>query len=308
MGKVYVMNKEELVSIGMPVYNDKAFLELALDSLLRQTWSNIELIISDDCSTDGSQAICRQYAAADQRIKYIRQPENIGISRNMEFLLHEAKGKYFMWAANDDEWDPEFISVLADGLQRTPDAVVAFSNVADIDEQGRVFNIHDPKKIDYSGSNPEERIRKLIRVFYDGFGYGLFVRESILGVRFPVWWWVNKTCAYNNIYPTLCFYLTRGNYVQCGDRPLWRNRFKNAGHVNHKVPYPNNYIRGNFAHLLRRFNLVTRSLGSIRNAGGKTALVAGVFFPMFRLWFLKPVYYELIGTSKKLIKGEIKFW
>lgn len=292
----------------MPVFNDKAFIRQALDSLLNQTHTEFELILSDDCSSDGSADICLEYAGRDPRIRYIRQPANIGISRNMEFLLKEAKGTYFMWAANDDEWDPDFIKVLLEGLKSHPGAVVAFSNVAEIDEHGEVMCILDPKRIDYSGARAEDRLNKLIRVFYDGFGYGLFVRSKIMGVRFPVWWWINRTCAYNNIYPTLCFYLAKGDYVQCGDRPLWMNRFKDQSNINHKVPYRNSFIRGNFAFALRKFNLVVFSLRSIRRAGGSFGLQAKVFFPMFVRWFLKPAYHELKLSSGRLSKGETKFW
>jgi glycosyltransferase involved in cell wall biosynthesis len=297
-----------LVSIGMPVFNDKAFIHQALDSLLDQTYPDIELILSDDCSTDGSSEICLQYAAKDSRIRYIRQPQNIGISRNMEFLLNQARGKYFMWAANDDEWHPDFIRLLLEGLKKTPEAVVAFCSVTEIDEQGNPIKTHDAMEIDYAAKTPEARIKRLIKVFYDGFGYGLFIRDRILGVRFPVWWWINRSCAYNNIYPTLCFYLVKGDYVHCGDRPLWFNRMKNQVHIHHKVPYYNHFVRGYFAFVLRRFNLVVFSLRSIRSAGGQIGLRAKLFFPMMTGWFLKPACYELIASAKRLVKGDTKFW
>ena len=79
-----------LVSFGMPVFNDLDYLPVALDALLAQSHDNFELIISDDCSTDGSEQVCREYAKKDPRIRYIRQTTNLGISRNLEFLLKEA--------------------------------------------------------------------------------------------------------------------------------------------------------------------------------------------------------------------------
>lgn len=97
------------VSIGMPVYNGENFIKEALDSLLAQTFTDFELIISDNASTDETEAICQDYAAKDMRIRYIRQTENRGAIANFKFVLDEAVGEYFMWAAADDIWSHEFI-------------------------------------------------------------------------------------------------------------------------------------------------------------------------------------------------------
>lgn len=90
------------VSIGMPVYNGEPFIREALDSLLAQTFTDFELIISDNASTDDTEEICQNYASKDSRIRYIRQPKNLGASYNFQFVLDEAVGEYFMWAAHDD--------------------------------------------------------------------------------------------------------------------------------------------------------------------------------------------------------------
>jgi len=299
---------EELVSIGMPVYNDKSFLPLALESLLNQSYRHFELILSDDCSTDGSAEICKEAEKWDTRIRYIRQPSNIGISRNMKFLLNQAKGKYFMWAANDDLWHPDFIKELVRGLQNRADSVAAFCAVKEIDEKGNEIQTLSAESIDYSGKHPEIRLKKLIRRFYDGFGYGLFVRDQITNVRFPVWWGINRNSPYNNIYPSLCFYLTRGNYVSCGEIPMWYNRMKSEENIHHKIPFPNHFIRGYFAFLLRKFNLVIFSLKEIRRAGGSFLLIAQITPSMFYHWFLKPGYYGFLTDAKRLLRGKISFW
>ena len=97
------------VSIGLPVYNGELFLKTAIDSLLNQSYSNFELIISDNNSTDSTQRICQEYAKNDDRIRYIKQEKNIGPYPNFYFVLSQSKGKYFMWAAADDFWEPDFI-------------------------------------------------------------------------------------------------------------------------------------------------------------------------------------------------------
>lgn len=99
------------VSIGMPVYNGEQLLRGALDSLLGQTFSDFELIISDNASTDGTEQICREYAARDQRIRYVRQPTNLGAFGNFKFVFDESQREYFMWAACDDMFSRDFIEL-----------------------------------------------------------------------------------------------------------------------------------------------------------------------------------------------------
>lgn len=91
-----------LVSVGMPVFNGEKYIRESLDSLLGQTFTDFELLISDNASTDGTETICREYAGRDSRIRYIRQERNLGIAANFEFVLKESRGQYFTWAASDD--------------------------------------------------------------------------------------------------------------------------------------------------------------------------------------------------------------
>jgi glycosyltransferase involved in cell wall biosynthesis len=124
------------VTIGMPVYNGEPFIREALDSLLAQTFKEFELIISDNCSTDGTESICKDYEARDHRVRCIRQPENRGPDHNFIFVLNEARGEYFMWAAHDDVWHPHFLQELVEALDNNRDAVLAFCNFRIINYTG----------------------------------------------------------------------------------------------------------------------------------------------------------------------------
>ncbi|MBU4353452.1 glycosyltransferase, partial [Candidatus Parcubacteria bacterium] len=86
------------VFIGMPAYNGERFIGEAIESLLNQSFSDFTLFISDDASTDGTQAICENYAKKDPRIICHRQEKNIGMFPNFKFLLDRANGDFFMWA------------------------------------------------------------------------------------------------------------------------------------------------------------------------------------------------------------------
>jgi len=98
------------VSIGMPVFNGARLISWALDSLLAQKFTDFELILSDNGSTDETAGICKRYECRDPRIVYFRQPKNMGALWNFNYVLKQSRGEYFMWAAADDIWEPDFIS------------------------------------------------------------------------------------------------------------------------------------------------------------------------------------------------------
>jgi glycosyltransferase involved in cell wall biosynthesis len=111
----------------MPVFNSEATLKLAIDSILKQTFTDFELIISDNCSTDSTSAICQEYANKDSRISYIRQATNIGGVRNFKFVLDQGRRKYFLWAAADDVRSSDFLEENVRFLETHADYVASTS-------------------------------------------------------------------------------------------------------------------------------------------------------------------------------------
>ena len=101
--------KSPRLSIGMPVYNGELFIQQAIESILAQTFTDFELIISDNASTDSTQEICQNFSKKDNRIRIFKQDKNIRTHRNFIFVLKQAKGKYFAWAAVDDYLDKDFM-------------------------------------------------------------------------------------------------------------------------------------------------------------------------------------------------------
>jgi len=132
------MTNAPLVSIGMPVYNEGKYIRDSLDSLISQDYSNIELIISDNGSTDETQTICQEYTKQSPFIKYYRSDENKGPIYNFDNVLQKASGKYFMWAAGHDLWTSNYISACVDLLESRPCTVVASGTSNWIDEHGAV--------------------------------------------------------------------------------------------------------------------------------------------------------------------------
>ncbi len=111
------------VTIGMPVFNGAFGIRAALDSLLAQTFQDFVIVISDNGSTDETEEICRAFQQRDERIRYVRQPVNLGAAMNFRFVLFEARTPYFMWAAADDLWACRFIETHLAVLNRDPRAV-----------------------------------------------------------------------------------------------------------------------------------------------------------------------------------------
>jgi glycosyltransferase involved in cell wall biosynthesis len=132
------------VSIGMPVYNGEEFIREALNSIVSQTYQNFELIISDNASADGTEKICLEYAQKDSRIRYVRQLDNRGPAANFQYVLNEAKGEYFMWAAHDDLWGADFVSAGVEALALDQDAVAAFGRVEYVNQENEIFLIDLP--------------------------------------------------------------------------------------------------------------------------------------------------------------------
>jgi glycosyltransferase involved in cell wall biosynthesis len=127
------------VSIGLPVHNGEKFLNQAIESLLAQTFTDFELIISDNASTDSTETICRKYVLKDLRIRYVRQRENIGPTANFEIVRSQAAGEYFMWHAADDLCEPSCLKVLTEVLDQNPRVVLAICDVRNVSQDGEML-------------------------------------------------------------------------------------------------------------------------------------------------------------------------
>lgn len=170
------------VSIGLPVYNGEPFLQQALISLLRQTYKNFELIISDNASTDNTEQICRTYAARDPRIRYYRNNRNRGASWNFNRVFELAGGEYFKWAAHDDLCAPGFLRVCVSAMDHDPGIVLCYSWTRMVDAEGRLRrNYRSPINL---LSSPRSYVRFRGAVSQDPYCcYELFglTRRAVLG-------------------------------------------------------------------------------------------------------------------------------
>lgn len=180
------MTQVPTISVGMPVYNAERHLREAISAILVQTFTDFELIISDNASTDGSAAICEDFARRDPRIRLIRQARNLGAAANFSAVFEAARAPFFAWAGADDKRSTDFLAVNLEVLRRRPDVVASISPTRF--EQGEF----DPLRMGDGAIDHAEPARRALDFFFPWFGpwhanarfYSLFRREAL--ARSPV--------------------------------------------------------------------------------------------------------------------------
>ena len=207
------------LSIGVPVYNGERYVARTLESMLRQTFPDFELIIADNASTDRTEAICRECAARDPRVRYERADSNLGIVRNFNRCVTLARGELFHWHAADDLAEPTLLEKCVAALDADPSVVLAFARTMLIDETDRPIGSRE-YDVDADHPDPAERFRRVITLDHHKHCaqevYGVIRREALL-----------RTPLYEPIVRTDSILLARlallGRF-RAIDEPLFLNR------------------------------------------------------------------------------------
>ena len=129
-----------LTSIGMPVYNEAEFVQQSLQSVLAQDYPNLEIIISDNGSTDSTSTLCRKLIENDKRVRFHQFAENAGVNANFHYVFQHANGKYFLWASGHDIWTPDLIAKCVATLEANPTASLAFGTNTWIDRDEQILD------------------------------------------------------------------------------------------------------------------------------------------------------------------------
>jgi glycosyltransferase involved in cell wall biosynthesis len=177
-------------SVGLPVYNGERYLREAIDCVLAQTFGDLELIISDNASTDGTEQICREYAAQDPRVRYYRNIKNRGAARNFNRVFELSSGEYFKWLAVDDLIAPDNVARTVQALECRPKAVLAYTLARHIDAVGETFSSNGHLgPVHFKGSRVN-RFKQLINRFTKDMGvsgpmilFGTYRRSALASVR-----------------------------------------------------------------------------------------------------------------------------
>lgn len=207
------------VSIGLAVRNGAAYLRQAIDSILAQTFSDFELIICDNASTDETEAICRAYAGQDARVRYWRNGRNIGGTNNENLTITKARGEYFRLAAHDDKLAPELLEKCVAVLDAQPDVVLCYTYVTEIDGGDHFIRVTQRHK--GMGATPHQRMHELMyRDHTCEMTYGLIRTEVLRRTRL----YQNYTDADRTLLCELALY---GRFYEIPE-PLFFKRYHPA--------------------------------------------------------------------------------
>lgn len=175
-----------LVSVGLPVRNGETVIAGALRTILAQEHEDLELVISDNASTDATEDICRSYVRRDSRIHYYRQPENIGLMANFVQVIRLARGTYFKWIGDDDWLEPSYLSRCLERFSVDDRLILVTTQEAFTGADGQA------RTAAYTGcglasDSPVERFSEMLRMFTAGHMlldplYGLMRREAVVAI------------------------------------------------------------------------------------------------------------------------------
>jgi hypothetical protein len=175
-----------LVSIGLPVRNGDEVIEGALRSVLAQEHEDLELVISDNASTDGTEEICRSYARSDSRVRYHRQPENIGLLANFMQVMHLARGTFLKWIGDDDWVAPSYLSRCLERFAADDRLILVTTQQVFLSEDGQAQTAAYSGR-DLASDRPVERFTEMLRILTEGCLlldpiYGLMRREPVAAI------------------------------------------------------------------------------------------------------------------------------
>lgn len=169
------------VSLAMPVFNGENYISTAIESILAQDYGDIELIITDNASVDGTKDICEAYAKRDSRVRYAPNPRNLGAAPNYNRGFELARGEFLKWCAHDDLISPNFVSVCVKALDADPKATLAFARTQCIDTDGKEIEGQDSAEMEsILDERPEDRFYKAITMGGTCFPiFGLFRMSAL---------------------------------------------------------------------------------------------------------------------------------
>ena len=181
-----MLNEQPLVSVGIPAYNRPDGLGRTLECITHQIYTNLEIIVSDNCSPNPKvEQVVKSFMADDPRIQYFRQPENKGAFFNFYFVLEQASGEFFMWAADDDQWQPDFIEKLLEPFIKYKNVVLSCCNYSVHNYvTGEISPRHFPKEIFSARFSIFQNAVRMFTLGSPSFCYGIYDIKVLKGILF----------------------------------------------------------------------------------------------------------------------------
>jgi glycosyltransferase involved in cell wall biosynthesis len=171
------MTSTPLVSIGIPTYNRAQKLERAVEFVLAQDYKNIEVVISDNASTDDTPQVCERLCRQDARIRCIRQAANIGPTANYQAVLKGATGEMYIALADDDWIDPNYVSACLEKLLSTPDLLLV-CGTSQMYRAGEFSHTSAPTQL--LDDSPSDRVVRYYKTVEENGAFHGIIRRQVL--------------------------------------------------------------------------------------------------------------------------------
>jgi glycosyltransferase involved in cell wall biosynthesis len=286
------------VTIAVPTFRRPEMLRRALESVARQNYAPLEVIVADNATEgDAVAAVIASFHGRIENLRYVRHEQNIGALRNFMFCLTQASGEYFMWLADDDELSPESVAPLAQRLDADHSAVsvVPYWRRMHNMEAGSVM-----EQRTYESHSALSRVLRYVWRSNDAFFYGLHRRQELLKCRFYRFAWPNATTIFNTTYPFLMTLVLAGRIVSVDASSVeWINHsyseksYANPQHFWVKVP----------KHLLRRINVHAIYLAQVFRALGLWAFL--VVIPVSTFSLLTEFASEPVRRLRRSVRSKV---
>lgn len=241
------MAESPLITVGLPVYNSERYIKQSLDSLLAQTYSAFVLVISDNASTDNTAQICRQYAAADSRVRYFRNDVNIGNPRNFNRVSELTTTRYLKWSTADDFWKPTFLERALEIMEHDSSIALCYPQAVLVDAEGGNPTDYDDV-LHLVQEDPVDRFLALIARIKLAHQHLGLIRMSHLRQTHLLGAYVGSDI---NLLAELTLY---GKFYELPDRLFFRRFHKDSG----------SWQRGNAAHEARRYHAASTRRATLR--------------------------------------------
>jgi len=251
---------QPLVSIGIPTYNRPEGLKRTLECITGQTYKNLEIIVSDNCSPDPKvEAVVKEFQKQDNRIQYFRQAENMGRDNNFKFVLEKATGEYFMWAADDDEWENFYVEKILKEFQSVGVDFVAINFEAQyVENNFKKFEYFAEGKAFYYfySDSVKSRLKHLLKFNYGNLVYSIYRMNVLKKINNMIW--------VKNEIPFMLQIMQYGNWKVIPEVGFYKktnhNTYMQAKWENYGGKLPKTFISLKIA--LKSF--VINNLGSLR--------------------------------------------
>ena len=298
-------SRRPLVTVGLTCYKAERWIGECLDSLLAQTLQDIEIVISDNASPDGTYELCRRYAARDPRIRVFRNDHNVGIAGNMNRVFELARGDFFCWASANDWYAPAFLEKCVGRMQRDPELNLVASQVATF-EFDRAAATADMRSVDGSMAHGHERVVSMLSL-RDGRMFRGVYRVSALRPRMPL------SSRFGQDTMLVAQMSAHGKVAMLDEPPHYFERCA-PGAVTHKIPAhlrvgyyePKDGLRAYVFHRTRN-QLELWSI-ALRHAHGGCAKRDAVLGMLGVSWRWKSDVYHDLYDIAGLVRGYLRAW